>query len=108
MFAHAFGPLLWSILAFRNSIVPHSLDKMTSHFMHWFPACVCFAARWHPSDAMQAHLRASPAARAHWESASLGELVLLPLLPYLAWAVFYYVKVGGSREALPCTRRALC
>jgi hypothetical protein len=32
-FAHAMGPLLWSILAFRNSIVPHSLDKMTSHFM---------------------------------------------------------------------------
>lgn len=29
MFAHAFGPLLWSILAFRNSIVYHSMDKMT-------------------------------------------------------------------------------
>lgn len=29
MFAHSMGPLLWSILAFRNSIVPHSLDKMT-------------------------------------------------------------------------------
>lgn len=108
MFAHAFGPLLWSILAFRNSIVPHSLDKMTSHFMHWFPACVCFAARWHPSDAMQARLRTSPGARARWESTGWGELVLLPLLPYLAWAIFYYIKVGPLLPALGGLRCSRC
>lgn len=27
------GPLVWSIIAFRNSLVYHSLDKMTSHFL---------------------------------------------------------------------------
>lgn len=27
--AHSMGPLLWSIVAFRNSLVYHSLDKMT-------------------------------------------------------------------------------
>ncbi len=42
MFAHSMGPLLWSILAFRNSIVPHSLDKMTRQERVWCcSACKC-------------------------------------------------------------------
>ena len=28
MFAYAAGPLAWSIVAFRNSLVFHSLDKV--------------------------------------------------------------------------------
>ncbi len=28
MFAYATGPLAWSIVAFRNSLVFHSLDKV--------------------------------------------------------------------------------
>lgn len=51
-FAHAMGPLLWSILAFRNSIVFHSTDKMSRQGGgggHWasrdaLPAC---AGLWH-------------------------------------------------------------
>lgn len=93
-FAHSFGPLLWSILAFRNSIVYHSLDKMTSHFMHLYPACVCWTIRWHTADPLAAHLREAGAeAAAAWEGGSLRDLVLLPMLPYLLWAVLYYLKV---------------
>lgn len=93
-FAHSFGPLLWSILAFRNSIVYHSLDKMTSHFMHLYPACVCWTIRWHTADPLAAHLReAGPGVAAAWEGGSLRDLVLLPMLPYMLWAVLYYLKV---------------
>lgn len=35
-FAFNFGPLLWSIIAFRNSLVYHSLDKVT----RWAAGCV--------------------------------------------------------------------
>ena len=33
-FALNLGPLVWSIVAFRNSLVYHYLDKRTSHFMY--------------------------------------------------------------------------
>lgn len=96
-FAMNLGPLIWSIVAFRNSLVYHSLDKMTSHFLHWFPACVSYATRWHPRAVMLDHLTQDAAARLEWESASFTSLFLLPLLPYLAWVVLYYLKVwvGG-------------
>lgn len=32
MFAYATGPLAWSIIAFRNSLVFHSLDKVPAPF----------------------------------------------------------------------------
>eukprot|EP00887_Chlorella_sp_A99_P004760 scaffold4.g4760.t1 len=96
-FAFNCGPLLWSIVLFRNSLVFHSLDKITSHFMHWFPALVSWATRWHPSPTLQARaaaaLDADPALRAQWEAAGLWELCLLPMLPYLLWAVLYYIKI---------------
>ena len=28
-----------------------------------------------------------------WDAASLMQLVLLPCVPYLLWAVLYYIKV---------------
>lgn len=79
-----------------------------SHFLHFFPACVSWAARWHPHPAMAARLEASPAARQRWESAQLWELALLPLLPYLIWACAYYVKasrglgLADSKLHCPC------
>ena len=91
-FAFSMGPLLWSILAFRNSLVYHSLDKVTSLFLHLFPACVCVANRWHPLPAMAAALEASPAVAARWERAELWELCLLPIGPYL-------------KEGRPCAAR---
>ena len=38
------------------------------------------------------------AAMREWEHASLTDLVLLPLLPYLVWAFVYY---GKARRAGP-------
>jgi hypothetical protein len=46
---HAFntGPLAWSTLTFRNSLVFHDLDKSTSVMLHLGPALVSWALRWH-------------------------------------------------------------
>lgn len=46
------GPLLTAILAWRNSLVFHSLDKMTSIFMHFLGAILTFLSRWHPQGRM--------------------------------------------------------
>lgn len=70
-----------------------------SHFMHFYPACVCWTIRWHtaPDSALGRHLATHPQAAAAWEAASVRDLLLFPMLPYLLWAVLYYVKVGGWR-----------
>ena len=35
-----------------------------------------------------------------WEDASLKDLVLLPLLPYLCWALVYYAKARHAGASL--------
>jgi len=45
------GPLLFAIIAWRNSFVFHSLDKMTSVLIHIFPPLVTYCLRWYPVPA---------------------------------------------------------
>ena len=52
VFAVANGPLLYAIITYRNTFAFHSLDRMTSVFIHVLPSLVTFAIRWYPSDAM--------------------------------------------------------
>jgi len=94
MFAYATGPLAWSIIAFRNSLVFHSLDKITSLMLHWMPACVVWTLRWYPDRSVKLEYHGkSEQAKAEWTRGSLVNLVAIPLLPYLAWAILYYIKV---------------
>lgn len=37
--------------------------------------------------------KSSATAMAEWHEASLLDLVVLPMIPYLTWALLYYVKV---------------
>jgi len=54
VFSIANGPLLWAIALFRNSLVFHALDKLTSLFIHISPALTTFCIRWYrDSDVMQ-------------------------------------------------------
>ena len=160
MFAYATGPLAWSIVAFRNSMVFHSLDKvqlpnspklnppplrdpavalprsprgaetvrskprnhvpifeeprapqMTSLLLHWMPACVVWTLRWYPHRSVRLNFAAkSEDSQADWHHGSTLQLVLIPFLPYLAWAAAYYVKVrrgaahGRGRPVCLCMR----
>ena len=44
------GPMLWAIILFRNSLVFHSVDKLTSMFIHLTPCVTCFLIRWRHKD----------------------------------------------------------
>lgn len=79
-FAYGSGPLMWSILAMRNSLVFHDFDKMTTLMMHASPAITAWTLRWFPrSD--------DPAASS---SGTVLQLVLLPLVFYFVWVIVYY------------------
>jgi hypothetical protein len=40
------GPLCWSIFIFRNAIVLHDVDQLTSTFIHLSPALLFWCWRW--------------------------------------------------------------
>ena len=48
-FAHTSGPLALAIPIWRNSLVFHSLDKVTSVFVHALPGLLTFLLRWVPA-----------------------------------------------------------
>ena len=70
--------------------------QITSLFLHWFPACVAWTERWHPEVGVRVADRKSPEAVREWHDATLVQLVLLPCVPYLLWAVLYYTKACTS------------
>ena len=71
--------------------------QITSLFLHWMPACVVWTLRWYPHRSTRLNFDAkSDEAKACWHHGSLLDLVLLPFLPYLLWAVAYYIKVAHS------------
>jgi hypothetical protein len=78
--------------------------QITSLFLHWMPACVVWTLRWYPHRSTRLNFDAkSDEAKARWHHGSLLDLVLLPFLPYLLWAVAYYIKVAKRR--LPSSPR---
>ena len=45
-FSFATGPLCWSVFIFRNSIVLHDIDQLTSTFIHISPPLLFWCWRW--------------------------------------------------------------
>lgn len=74
------GPIAVAILAWQNSIVFHSLDKMTSFFIHIMPPLTCYLQRWDviPGSMPEEGL-----------SLSLMQMVVIPMFWYSVWQVFY-------------------
>jgi len=44
VFALANGPLIWAMVVYRNSLVFHNTDKVTSTYIHLLPALLSY--RW--------------------------------------------------------------
>eukprot|EP01128_Nolandella_sp_AFSM9_P012802 TRINITY_DN9635_c0_g1_i1.p1 TRINITY_DN9635_c0_g1~~TRINITY_DN9635_c0_g1_i1.p1 ORF type:complete len:379 (-),score=65.93 TRINITY_DN9635_c0_g1_i1:111-1115(-) len=84
IFAFANGPLLWSIPTWRNSMIFHELDKISSLFIHLDPALLLYALRFKIAQPLRYTVP---------ESASLPALLLVPFAPYLVWQLLYWAKV---------------
>ena len=78
-FALCNGPLLVAVLAWRNSFVFHSLDKVTSTALHAGPPLWTFVERWYTASAYE-------------DNIGWMEWYAIPLLFYGAWQVLYIVK----------------
>ena len=75
------GPLMFAIIVWKNSLVFHSLDKLTSFFLHAFPPITIHLLRWGLIPSPYYY----PAT-----SLSLTELISLPLSLYVLWQLGYW------------------
>merc|ERR1719401_44045 len=84
------GALMISIPLFRNSFVPHSLDRVTSFHIHMTPVIQLWVTRWPESH------RA-----ADWAWKVPEEMSIIPALTlYLYWAIFYYTYLFVIRSSV--------
>jgi hypothetical protein len=101
VFLLANGPVLWAILAWRNSMVFHDPDKMTSVFIHIFPALLSYAQRWHaPGPLLPAYLscvahEGAPARDTACDG-SYWRVMGVPLALYLLWQAAYLLFTEWS------------
>jgi hypothetical protein len=84
-FAMAMGPLAWAIPLWRNSLVFHSLDKVTSVYIHFFPSLLMFCWRWFPAEGAAYHPPLS-------DAIGMKACLVWPVLTYILWQLLYFVK----------------
>jgi hypothetical protein len=74
VFAAANGPVAWAIILWRNSLVFHSPERLTSLFIHLFPPLVTYCQRWLVYNSSSSLYYASTSS----SSSSTSNLPLLP------------------------------
>lgn len=79
-FMSANGPLFFAMVAWNNSLVFHSVDKVTSVYTHLFPALTSWCERWYNNAA------------AYDDTLSWSEKLGWPLVFYLAWQTTYLLQ----------------
>ncbi|CAF4628590.1 unnamed protein product, partial [Rotaria sp. Silwood2] len=99
------GPLSFAIVLWRNSLVFHSLDKVTSLFIHMYPPLTLFTLRWLlPLDLQR---KDYPAIVHIGSSLHMKTAVFYTVVFYLIWQVLYYAFIiYGRREKVDRGLRA--
>lgn len=97
LFTFANGPLAWAIPLWRNSLVFHNPDKLTSVIIHTFPMLVSFSLRWFPSTRLSARCDLLPdeIVFCH-EDTILAQFFFRPIAVYSIWQLFYFLKTELS------------
>ncbi|KAF9583436.1 hypothetical protein BGW38_009461 [Lunasporangiospora selenospora] len=96
------GPLAFAIIAWRNSLVLHSLDKVTSVYIHMSPPITLYVVRWLYPDPDHIRFPAMKDMDVLPTAASLFYAIAL----YLTWQIAYYVLVVvRQREKIASGKR---
>ncbi|RUS89464.1 hypothetical protein EGW08_002761 [Elysia chlorotica] len=91
VYSIASGPLIWALLIFRNSLVLHSLDKVTSLYIHLMPCLLTFVIRWYPEEASSKWHKPFPKCEFQYD---FVWLVLVPLFFHVLHQVIYFFLVN--------------
>ena len=83
VFIFANGPLTVAIIAWRNSLVFHDYEKMTSVFIHILPCLLTYSLHWHASG--------DPSYEYCQETMTYRDF-LNGCIGYVVWQCLYYAK----------------
>lgn len=91
MFSLSLGPLIWAIPVYRNSLVLHSVDKVTSTYIHILPPILSFVVRWYPQETSKfwftEFLNEVPELSAEWT-------YLVPFIAFVIHSMIYSLVVN--------------
>lgn len=91
----SFGSLAWAIIAWRNSLVFHSVDKITSLFIHIFPPAVMHSII-HICPRSYTEQK-FPAIKTVFDL-SYGSAILSSSVAYIVWQTLYYIFIQVRRH----------
>ncbi|KAI5808772.1 hypothetical protein DFH27DRAFT_598380 [Peziza echinospora] len=95
----AYGNNAWAIAMWRNSLVFHSLDKVTSLFIHIMPPLVLHSMV-HQLDPAFLTTRFPAVARVKGvEKYGLLDMILYATIPYALWQISYHFLITVRRAA---------
>jgi hypothetical protein len=83
------GPLLWAIVTWKNSLVFHDVDKITSVFIHALPPIVTFVIKNFPEASKYVSYQTCIDSEC---SVSFGQMIIPHLLFFAFWQLCYYLK----------------
>ncbi|CAO3698865.1 unnamed protein product [Rhizopus stolonifer] len=108
-FAMTNGPVAWAIITWRNSLVFHSLDKVTSVFIHIFPPLVMYCLRWMPELMKDVYCDNQLFVKEYRDNRypafkevstiDIQQITIYSTLAYSIWQALYYVFIMvGKKE----------
>ena len=101
----SYGNNMWAIAMWRNSRVFHSLDKVTSLFIHIMPPVVLHCLV-HLIDPVYCEQRFPAISRIkHVELYGLREMIIWATVPYAIWQLSYHVFITVCMPAGALSRR---
>ncbi|KAF8475668.1 hypothetical protein BDZ91DRAFT_649388 [Kalaharituber pfeilii] len=93
----SYGNNAWAIAMWRNSLVFHSLDKVTSLFIHIMPPLVLHCLV-HQLDSAYLESRFPAISRVKGiEQYGLGDMILYATVPYATWQISYHFFITVRR-----------
>jgi hypothetical protein len=94
----SYGNNAWAIAMWRNSLVFHSLDKVTSLFIHLMPPVVLHCLV-HLIDPVYQEQRFPAISRIkHVELYGLSEMIIWATVPYAVWQISYHIFITIRRR----------
>lgn len=90
----SYGNNAWAIAMWRNSMVFHSLDKVTSLFIHIMPPVVLHCIVHLLDPAYQAQRFPAVSRIKTTELYGLREMLLWATVPYLVWQISYHFLIS--------------
>ncbi|CAF3865740.1 unnamed protein product, partial [Rotaria sp. Silwood1] len=90
------GPLALAIILWKNSLVFHSVDNVTSIFIHMYPSITMCTVRWLlPVDFQIKHY---PAIAEIGSTLPVGASIFYTIIFYLIWQILYYTFIVYGRR----------